>query len=200
MAPRSSRSLRPPAGRSIPSAAPSPARSRRNWASRSRPRAPAKAARTRVGPRAAPLCTGSPGRRRRPAESAGSADMHGLLKRPGYRLYCADSPEAEAVLAEVGVTRAELDRALAALERSQGIRVRSIVGINQDAVFGSTREGWRPDLPDACKEPFVPLLWLKILELLGRVPRGSTARFLADGTPPGTVPPVPRSPADEGHR
>ena len=110
--------------------------------------------------------------------------MHGLLRQPGYRLYAADSPEAEAVLAEVGVTRADLDRAFAALERSQGIRVRSIVGINQDAVFGSTREGWHPDLPDACSEPFIPLLWVQILELLGRVPQGSTAQFLEDGTLP----------------
>ena len=110
--------------------------------------------------------------------------MHGLLKQPGYRLYAVDSPEAEAVLAEVGVTRADLDRALAALERNEGIRVRSIVGINEDAVFGATREGWHPDLPDACREPFVPLLWLQILELLGRVPEGSTARFVQDGTLP----------------
>jgi hypothetical protein len=110
--------------------------------------------------------------------------LHGLLRQPGYRLYAADSPDAEVVLAEVGLTRADLDRALGALERSHGIRVRSIVGINQDGVFGSTREGWHPDLPDACKEPFVPLLWLKVHELLGRVPAGSTARFLQDGTLP----------------
>jgi hypothetical protein len=51
-------------------------------------------------------------------------------------------------------------------------------------VFGTDREGWRPDLPDACKQPFVPLLWLKVHELLGRVPAGSTARFLQDGTLP----------------
>jgi hypothetical protein len=56
------------------------------------------------------------------------------------------------------ITRADLDRALAELERTEGIPVRSIVGINHDAVFGSTRERWHPDLPDACKEPFVPLL------------------------------------------
>jgi hypothetical protein len=110
--------------------------------------------------------------------------MHGLLKRPGYRLYAADSAEAQAVLGAVGVTRADLDRARVALERSEGIRVRSIVGINDDGVFGSTREGWRPDLPDACKKPFIPLLWLKVLELLGRVPEGSTARFIEDGMLP----------------
>jgi hypothetical protein len=110
--------------------------------------------------------------------------MHGLLKRPGYRLYAPDSPEAGALLAEQGLSPADLDRALATLERSEGILVRSIVGINQDGVFGSTRDGWRPDLPDACNEPFIPLLWLKVLELLGRVPEGSTARFLEDGTLP----------------
>ncbi len=105
--------------------------------------------------------------------------------RPGrYRLHGLDSPEGGALLAEHGVSRADLDRALAELERSEAIRVRSIVGINDDGVFGSIREGWRSDLPDACKAPFVPLLWIKILELLGRVPQGSTARFLEDGTLP----------------
>ena len=108
-----------------------------------------------------------------------------LAPRPGrYALHGLGSPEANAVLVEQGVTEADLDRALAELERSEGVRVRSIVGINHDAVFGSTRAGWHPDLPDACKEPFVPLLWVKVLELLGRVPAGSTARFLQDGTLP----------------
>jgi hypothetical protein len=108
-----------------------------------------------------------------------------LAPRPGrYRLHALGSPEAEAVLAEQGVTRADLDQALLALERSEGVRIRSIVGCNHDAVFGSTRAGWHPDLPDACKEPFIPLLWLKILELLGRVPQGSTARFIQDGSLP----------------
>jgi len=88
------------------------------------------------------------------------------------------------VLAQQGLTRADLEHALAGLEWSEGIRVRTIVGINDDGVFGSTREGWCPDLPGACKEPFVPLLWLKVLELLGRVPKGSTARFIEDGTLP----------------
>jgi hypothetical protein len=105
--------------------------------------------------------------------------------RPGrYCLHGLDSPAGEAVLAEQSLTRTDLERALAELEPSEGIRIRAIVGINHDGAFGSTREGWRPDLPDACKEPFVPLLWLKVRELLGRVPQGSTARFLEDGTLP----------------
>ena len=43
----------------------------------------------------------------------------------------------------------------------------------------------RPDLPDAYAEPFIPVLWLKVHEQLGRVPAGSTARFVQDGTLPG---------------
>ena len=111
--------------------------------------------------------------------------MQRLLKRPGYRLYPPDSLEARALLAEQGLGPADLDRALAGLERTEGATVRTIVGINEDGVFGTSREGWRPDLPDACREPFIPLLWVKIHELLGRVPAGSTARFVQDGTLPG---------------
>jgi len=105
-------------------------------------------------------------------------------RRPGYQLHAPDSPEAEALLIERGLTRADLDNAITELERSANIAIRTIVGINDDGVFGSRREGWRPDLPDACAEPFIPMLWLQVLELLGRVPKGSTAKFLEDGTLP----------------
>jgi hypothetical protein len=108
--------------------------------------------------------------------------MQSLLKQPGYRLYAAESPEARALLAEQGLSPADLDRALAGLERTEGTAVRTIVGINEDGVFGVSRAGWRADLPEACREPFIPLLWLKVHELLGHVPAGSTARFIQDGT------------------
>jgi hypothetical protein len=104
-----------------------------------------------------------------------------IIERPrrrGYQLHAPDSPEAEALLIERGLTRPDLDHALAELARTEGVQVRTIVGINDDGVFGSRREGWQHDLPDAYKEPFIPVLWLQVLELLGRVPRGSTARFM----------------------
>ena len=110
--------------------------------------------------------------------------MSRLLKQPGYRLYAPDSTEAGALLAEQGLSPADLDRALARLERTEGTTVRTIVGINEDGVFGTGSKGSRPDLPDACHEPFIPLLWVKIHELLGRVPAGSTARLMANGALP----------------
>ena len=51
-------------------------------------------------------------------------------------------------------------------------------------MFGSRQVDWSPDLPDACAEPFIPVLWLQVVELLGRVPKGSTAKFLENGTLP----------------
>jgi hypothetical protein len=110
--------------------------------------------------------------------------MIDLPKRRGYQLHAPYSPEAEARLVEHHVTWADLARALAELERTEGIAIRTIAGINDDAVFGTRRESWRPDLPDAYDEPFIPLLWLQVLELLGRVPEGSTAQFLDDGILP----------------
>ena len=105
-------------------------------------------------------------------------------RRRGYRLHAPDSPAAEALLSERGLSRADLDHAIAELELTQGIVIRTIVGINHDGVFGSRREGWHADLSDPNKEPFIPVLWIQVLELLGRVPAGSTARFMENGTLP----------------
>ena len=110
-----------------------------------------------------------------------------ILKPRRAAIGCTASTarEAEAVLAEQGLSRSRSrPRPRPRWNEPKASGSAAIVGINQDGVFGSTREGWHPDLPDACKEPFVPLLWLKVHELLGRVPQGSTARFLQDGTLP----------------
>jgi MFS family permease len=105
-------------------------------------------------------------------------------RRRGYQLHAPDSPEAEALLIERGLTRADLDHAITELERTEGVAILTIVGINYDGLFGSGREGWRLDVSRACDEPFIPMLWLQFFELLGRVPKGSTAKFRADGTLP----------------
>jgi hypothetical protein len=106
--------------------------------------------------------------------------MQGLLKQPGYRLYSPDTPRP----GSCSPTRASAQPTSTGRSPSAGARIRTIVGIKEDGVFGISRGGWRRDLPDACHEPFIALLWLKIHELLGGVPEGSTARFIRDGTLP----------------
>ena len=109
---------------------------------------------------------------------------HHLLGRGVHLAARPSRGELGALLAEQGLGPADLERALARLEATEGTAVRAVVGINEDGVFGTSREGWRPELPDACREPFIPLLWVKVHELLGRVPAGSTARFIRDGMLP----------------
>jgi hypothetical protein len=77
----------------------------------------------------------------------------GIPRRRGYQLHAPESSEAEVLLTERGLTRADLDHAIAELQRTEGIAIRTIVGINDDAVFGTRRESWRSDLPDATPSP-----------------------------------------------
>ena len=112
--------------------------------------------------------------------------MQGLLKRPGYRLYPPDSPEAGVLLAEQDL-RPGRSRSGSRPPRTNGGQPQSAAssGSTRTGVFGTSRDGWHRDPPKAVTERFIPLLWLKVHELLGRVPEGSTARFVPDGTLPG---------------
>jgi hypothetical protein len=103
--------------------------------------------------------------------------MQRLLKRPGYRLYPPDSLEARALPPSTALSPAS--------NEPRAPRSGPSSGSTRTGCSGVSRAGWRPDLPDACREPFIPLLWVKVHELLGRVPAGSTARFVQDGTLPG---------------
>jgi hypothetical protein len=106
-------------------------------------------------------------------------------KKKAYQLHALDSAEAQSVLALQGVTRAELGHALVQLERDDKVTVRAIIGVNDDGVFGTARDGWTPDLPDAFKEPIIALPWPRIFELLGRAPEASRAGSPKAGSPPG---------------
>ena len=100
--------------------------------------------------------------------------MRSLFTLPGYRIWPPDSPEAGALLAEQGLAPSDLDRAVAEL-RGAGW---TIVGMNEDALFASPAED---------RSDFTPLLWIRVLETLGRAPAGSATRFIRDGAlpPPG---------------
>ena len=104
-------------------------------------------------------------------------------KRRGYRVHGLDSPEAEAELTRQDLTRAGLEQAIAAFEQAEKTQVGTLIGISEDGVFGSDREDWSPDQPTAFSEALIVIPWVQILELLGRVPEGTTGRLLA-GKPP----------------
>jgi hypothetical protein len=100
-------------------------------------------------------------------------------KRRGYRVHGLDSPEAETELRRQDLTRADLDQAITAFEQAEKTQVGTFIGISEDGVFGSDREDWSPDQPTAFAEPLIVIPWVQILELLGRLPKGTTGRLLA---------------------
>ena len=105
----------------------------------------------------------------------------GLLRRPGYQLHPPDSPEAEALLIERGLTRIDLDRALAELARSEGIQVRTIVGINDDGVFGNRRDGWRPTCPTPAPSPSSPFSGSRSWSCSAACPEAAQRTFSGTG-------------------
>lgn len=104
-----------------------------------------------------------------------------MTKRKGYIVHLLESPEGQAALAARGLSKHDLARAIAEFQKRERIRVGTLIGINDDGFFGSKREGWRPDQPDAFAEPLISIPWVQILEYLGRVPEGTTGEFLESG-------------------
>ena len=88
--------------------------------------------------------------------------MHGLLRRRAIGSTRPTAPRPRPCSPSRASARPTSTAPSPSWSAREGIQVRTIVGINDDGVFGTSREGWHPDLPDACNEPFVPLLWLKV--------------------------------------
>jgi len=104
-----------------------------------------------------------------------------MTKKPGYAVHLVESPAGQAALAVHGLTTDDLARAVTEYQRRERERIGTLIGVNKDGFFGSVREGWRPDQPDAFAEPLIIIPWVQILEYLGRVPDGSTEDFMKSG-------------------
>jgi hypothetical protein len=98
-----------------------------------------------------------------------------------YTVHLVDSPAGQAALASQRLTTRDLARAVTEFQKREGVWVGTLIGVNQDGFFGSAREGWRPDQPDAFAEPLISIPWVQIQELLNQVPDGTTGEFLASG-------------------
>lgn len=99
----------------------------------------------------------------------------------GMTVHLIESPEGQAELTRRGLTTHDLATAIASFQKAESVHVGTLIGVNAHGFFGSTREGWRPDQPDAFAEPLLSIPWVQILELLGRVPPGTTGEFLEGG-------------------
>ncbi|MBI4968192.1 MAG: hypothetical protein HZC25_08760 [Rhodospirillales bacterium] len=104
-----------------------------------------------------------------------------MARKPEYTVHHIESPAGQATLAARGLTTHDLARAVAEFQKRENVHVGTLIGISQDGFFGSTREGWQPDQPDAFAEPLVTIPWVQVLELLGRVQDGTTGEFLSSG-------------------
>jgi len=114
--------------------------------------------------------------RRRAAVRKGAA-----AKSTGYTVHLVESPAGQAQLKKRGLTTRDLAKAITEFQTAEGVRVGTLIGVNEDGFFGSTEEGWRPDRPGAFDEPLLNIPWVQILELLGRVPENTTGELLKSG-------------------
>ena len=106
-----------------------------------------------------------------------------MTRRTGkdMTVHPVQSPPGQAILARRGLTVHDLAQAIARFQATEGTRIGTLIGVTDEGIFGSTRDGWRPDQPDAFAEPLLAIPWVQVLELLGRVADGTTGQFLDSG-------------------
>ena len=83
-------------------------------------------------------------------------------------VHLIDSPQGQAELASHGLITYDLITAIKHFQVAEGIRVGTLIGINEQGFFGAKREGWLPDQPDAFSEPLISIPWVQVLEYLER--------------------------------
>jgi len=120
--------------------------------------------------------TRKPKRRRRAATQTGTA-----TKPAGYTVHLVESPAGQAQLAKRGLTTRDLAKAIARFQTAEKVRVGTLIGVNEGGFFGSTEDRWTPDQPGAFNQPLLNIPWVQILELLDRLPEGTTGEFLESG-------------------
>jgi hypothetical protein len=88
----------------------------------------------------------------------------------GKTIHLIGSSRGQAELAKHGMTTYDLATAIKHFQLAEGIRVGTLIGVNGQGFFGSKREGWRPDQPDAFSEPLINIPWAQILDYLRSEP------------------------------
>lgn len=101
-----------------------------------------------------------------------------MARKKGLRVDGIVSPRGTALMARHRLTAEDVQRAIETYHQREGVRLATLIGVHADGVIGSVQNNWTPNRPDAFDLPFQVIPWVQVLELLGRVPDGTTTTLL----------------------
>jgi hypothetical protein len=96
----------------------------------------------------------------------------------GYQVHHLESVRGQIITRQNKMTADDVKRAVALWHQDSKSTIRTVIGVNDDGLFGSERDNWHPDLPNAFSETLIVIPWIQMLELLKRVPDGATGMLL----------------------
>jgi len=108
-----------------------------------------------------------------------------MARNKGFRVEGIASPAGIALMARHRLTGDDVISAIEIYHQREGVRLATLIGVHADGVIGSVQKDWTPDRPDAFHLPLQVIPWIQVLELLGRVPDGTTGKLLG---PAGIIP------------
>lgn len=98
----------------------------------------------------------------------------------GYHVHHLESLRGQLLMRRNELSLDDIKKAVALWHEESKSTIRTVIGVGEDGLIGSERDGWHPDLPDAFSSGLVMIPWVQILELLKRVPDGATGIFLSN--------------------
>lgn len=98
----------------------------------------------------------------------------------GYHVHHLESLRGQLLMRRNELTLDDIKKAVALWHQDSESTIRTVIGVGEDGLIGSERDGWHPNLPDAFSSGLVMIPWVQILELLKRVPDGATGIFLSN--------------------
>ncbi len=94
------------------------------------------------------------------------------------QVFQIDDLKAQQILEARKITKVDLTVAINRFEIIENMPIGTLIGINDTGFFGSLHTDWSPDAANA-REGLLIIPWVLIYELLNRVPRGTTNKFLS---------------------
>lgn len=103
-----------------------------------------------------------------------------MQKNSGYHVHHLESLRGQLLIRRNQLSVDDIKKAVGLWHQDSKSTIRTVIGVGEDGLIGSERDGWHPDLPDAFSSGLVMIPWVQILELLKRVPEGATGIFLSN--------------------